>query len=76
MQSRTVKDGYGFEVATAAGTSSEAGDGGAHISGCGPGPLYVTAVDSVDAQQKAIRRREKELISIGAKHLIAPNETA
>ena len=69
MQSQTVKDGYGFEAADKAGAHGASGDDGV------VGPLYVTAADSAEAKQREIRRREKELISIAAKHLIAPNET-
>lgn len=62
-------DGYGFEQ------EAPPASGGA-TTGVGVGALYVTKKDSADAQQKANRRREKELISVGARLLIAPGETA
>ena len=58
-------DGYGFEQ------EAPPASGGA-TTGVGVGALYVTKKDSADAQQKANRRREKELISVGARLLIAP----
>ena len=67
-------DGYGFE-----GAEAPAAGGGGAVGGVGEGvagPLFITSTISANAQLKPVRRREKELISVATKLLLATDESA